>query len=301
MTFNQINYFLAVADQLSFTKAAASLFVTQSTLSRSIAALENEIGAPLLHRDFHTVTLTAAGEILYKEMKATMRSINATISRVQAAGKASTDRFVLGILEGQSVEEDVLFAIRNLSDKFPHLNVDIRRMYHSQIVEEILSCRLDIAQTIISDQTVLDDSLDCLTLRNLSNFLLAQKKDPVLQGDFSITSLRGRNLIVPENIHPGLSAAIQELQSTGISMNIKRAPDLETQSLWMEAGMGVYIGNENSVIYTSIPFRPINAVPMPELPKNKEVLIWNRHAHPNILEDFLSFIRANINYQESSF
>jgi len=69
MTFNQINYFLAVADQLNFTKAAASLFVTQSTLSRSIAALEEEIGTPLLYRDFHAVKLTPAGEILHIEMK----------------------------------------------------------------------------------------------------------------------------------------------------------------------------------------------------------------------------------------
>ena len=41
MTFNQINYFLNVAKHLSFTKAASSLFITQSTLSRSIASLED--------------------------------------------------------------------------------------------------------------------------------------------------------------------------------------------------------------------------------------------------------------------
>ena len=52
MTFNQINYFLNVAKHLSFTKAASSLFITQSTLSRSIASLEDELGVVLLKRDF---------------------------------------------------------------------------------------------------------------------------------------------------------------------------------------------------------------------------------------------------------
>lgn len=53
MTFNQINYFLTIAKHLNFTQAASELFVAQSTLSRSMAALEAEIGVKLLQRDFH--------------------------------------------------------------------------------------------------------------------------------------------------------------------------------------------------------------------------------------------------------
>ena len=69
MTFNQINYFLTIAKHLNFTQAASELFVAQSTLSRSMAALEAEIGVKLLQRDFHNVTLTAAGELMYCEME----------------------------------------------------------------------------------------------------------------------------------------------------------------------------------------------------------------------------------------
>ena len=64
MTFNQINYFLNVAKHLSFTKAASSLFITQSTLSRSIASLEDELGVVLLKRDFHNLSLTPARAVL---------------------------------------------------------------------------------------------------------------------------------------------------------------------------------------------------------------------------------------------
>lgn len=294
MTFNQINYFLEVADQLNFTKAAASLFVTQSTLSRSIAALESEIGATLLRRDFHTVSLTSAGEVFAKEMRPIMRSINAVIRRVQAMDETS-DQFVLGILEGQSVESNILFAIRNLSDKIPSLSVDIRRTSHSKLMDELLACKLNVVQTVISENTVLDDALDCFRLREVNTYLLAQRNDPILHAPFDPAALRDRILIVPEEIHPELADVVAALARSGITMRMKDAPDLETQSLWMEAGMGIYFGNDDSVIYTSRSFRPIGAVRMDGLPRNYEVLVWNKNCFPQVLEDFLSFIRMNLN------
>lgn len=83
MTFNQINYFLNVAKHLSFTKAASSLFITQSTLSRSIASLEDELGVVLLKRDFHNLSLTPAGELFYQEMDGIMESVQDILMRVQ--------------------------------------------------------------------------------------------------------------------------------------------------------------------------------------------------------------------------
>lgn len=84
MTFNQINYFLTIAKHLNFTQAASELFVAQSTLSRSMAVLEAEIGVKLLQRDFHNVTLTAAGELMYCEMEKIMAEIGIVVHRVQA-------------------------------------------------------------------------------------------------------------------------------------------------------------------------------------------------------------------------
>lgn len=75
MTFNQINYFLTIAKHLNFTQAASELFVAQSTLSRSMAALEAEIGVKLLQRDFHNVTLTAAGELCTAKWKKLWRKL----------------------------------------------------------------------------------------------------------------------------------------------------------------------------------------------------------------------------------
>jgi LysR family transcriptional regulator, benzoate and cis,cis-muconate-responsive activator of ben and cat genes len=60
----QLMSFVKVAEERSFTKAAQRLFITKSSLSRRIRDLENELGAPLLHRGYHTNELTPAGEAL---------------------------------------------------------------------------------------------------------------------------------------------------------------------------------------------------------------------------------------------
>jgi DNA-binding transcriptional LysR family regulator len=62
MTFNQIMYFVAIAKQKKFSHAAANLFISQSSLSKQIKAIENELGTALFFRNNHQIELTEAGK-----------------------------------------------------------------------------------------------------------------------------------------------------------------------------------------------------------------------------------------------
>ena len=64
MELEQLRIFCTVAACRSFTRAAGQLFVSHSTTSRAVSALERELGVPLLVRDRHTVALTPAGQTL---------------------------------------------------------------------------------------------------------------------------------------------------------------------------------------------------------------------------------------------
>ena len=64
MEFRVLKYFLTVAREENMTRAAEALYITQPTLSRQIAELEEELGTPLFVRGYRSVTLTDAGVLL---------------------------------------------------------------------------------------------------------------------------------------------------------------------------------------------------------------------------------------------
>jgi epsilon-lactone hydrolase len=78
--------FVAVADELSFSRAALRLYLTQPTLSRQIRALEKRVGCDLLRRDTHTVELTLAGEALLASARQLLAGLDEAITAARALG-----------------------------------------------------------------------------------------------------------------------------------------------------------------------------------------------------------------------
>lgn len=86
MNFEQLRIFLSVVELQSFTKAADALYISHSTTSRNVAALEESLGVRLLMRDNRSAKLTPAGEILYQEGVKLMRKIESIEGAVRNAG-----------------------------------------------------------------------------------------------------------------------------------------------------------------------------------------------------------------------
>jgi len=88
MKWENIDYFLAVSEHRNFSRAAEALFMTQSALSKQIAAMEEELGIRLFERDNKRVSLSPAGEYLLKESK----KINARIQNSLLEAQKIQDR-----------------------------------------------------------------------------------------------------------------------------------------------------------------------------------------------------------------
>jgi DNA-binding transcriptional LysR family regulator len=86
MELRHLQFFVAVAEELSFTRASRRLHVVQSGVSSAIQGLERELGAPLFDRDRHRVALTDAGLALLPEARATLAAAQA--ARVAVVGFA---------------------------------------------------------------------------------------------------------------------------------------------------------------------------------------------------------------------
>jgi DNA-binding transcriptional LysR family regulator len=92
----QLRYFVGVAEELSFSRAAERLYVSQPALSEAIRRLEDELGAQLLRRTSRSVALTGAGEVLLEEARDLLARLDAAVARVQRAARGEVGRLRVG-------------------------------------------------------------------------------------------------------------------------------------------------------------------------------------------------------------
>ncbi|MEU0941396.1 LysR family transcriptional regulator [Streptomyces canus] len=99
MEIRELRYFVAVAEELHFGKAAQRLEMAQPPLSRAIARLERQLAVPLLERTSRRVTLTEAGAVLLSEARSILSAVAAAERRTQQAAQ-SRPRLVLAVKSG---------------------------------------------------------------------------------------------------------------------------------------------------------------------------------------------------------
>ena len=119
----KLRYFVAVAERLHFRNAAEELHLAQPALSRSISALERELGATLFERDRRSVALTAAGRQLLDDARPLLAAADAARRRVQRAGRGA-HHLVVGFRAGILVTP----AVRAFTAEHADVSVEVERL-----------------------------------------------------------------------------------------------------------------------------------------------------------------------------
>lgn len=96
----QLRYFVAVAEELHFRRAAERLFISTPTLSQQIRAIEREVGGPLLLRGSQGVELTAAGEVLLKTARGVLEAAEVALRETRMVANPERSVFRLGVVNG---------------------------------------------------------------------------------------------------------------------------------------------------------------------------------------------------------
>jgi LysR family transcriptional regulator, benzoate and cis,cis-muconate-responsive activator of ben and cat genes len=100
MDIRQLQYFIAVAEEGGFRRAAARLNITQPPLSLQIQALERSIGVALFDRGGHKIKLTSAGEALLRRSRAIVEAIGNARQETLRVGRGEVGRLVVGVMSG---------------------------------------------------------------------------------------------------------------------------------------------------------------------------------------------------------
>jgi DNA-binding transcriptional LysR family regulator len=124
MEHRQLRYFVAVAEELSFSRGAARAGVSQPPLSRQIANLEAELGTRLLDRNKHGVRLTESGKVFYAEAIKTLAAIERTVHMTQRAARGQTGSLSLGF-GGSAAYTFAPSVLRKFRDLYPGVELSL--------------------------------------------------------------------------------------------------------------------------------------------------------------------------------
>jgi DNA-binding transcriptional LysR family regulator len=139
LDLRKVRYFVAVAEQLNFGRAAVSLHIAQPVLTRQIRALENELHAALFLRDRRRVELTEAGRQLLSDAPGLLAGAAAAQLRVGRAAHG-TGTFVVGFMPGLIVTGPV----KAFGAAHPEISVEVLRTSWDDQIAVILDGRVDV-------------------------------------------------------------------------------------------------------------------------------------------------------------
>ena len=175
MELRQLEYFLAVADECHFTRAARRMHVSQSGLSASIRALEVELGAPLFLRTTRQVELTQAGRALLPEARRALGSISSARDAVAAVQGLLRGTLSVGSLQCLHVVH-LPAVLSRFHEIHPGVEIRMRQSGNAELVEEVRAGRLDLA--FVTRQPKIADDLRVSTLASEPLVLACAPESP---------------------------------------------------------------------------------------------------------------------------
>lgn len=209
MELRHLRNFAALAEDRSFTRAAARLHLSQPGLSTQIQALEREVGVTLVDRSNRTVTLTAAGEVLLAEARRVLEGLDDTVELLQRTGRAEVGRLTVGFVP--SAATTVLpEAVRRFGAEHPGVVTRLREMTPDDLVHALHDASIDLAMMF---RPFDDDSLHTQLLHRERFVLAVPDSHPLSRRRrVAVAALRDEAFVLPaRHGRPGLHGRIMEV------------------------------------------------------------------------------------------
>lgn len=246
MNLNQLRYFVSVAESGSFTKAAASHFISQTAITQQIHALEENVGTRLLNRNSRPVSLTPAGRVLLKEAREILSRMDAALTRTREASTGLEGELRLGYTKGYE-HSDLPRHLRDFHREYPNVLVSCYRCDTDALAAGVINGEYDVIFTWDSTNLLKEEAL-CLRVMEQVPLRVALYANHPLAGRSVLTrkDLKQENILFMSPSGTGDSFGdafyIRLYQQAGYQPNILiRSNDMESILMMVAAEEGISI------------------------------------------------------------
>ena len=240
MELRQLRYFLAIADEGNFSRAAERLRISQPPLSTQIKSLEEELGVTLFNRSNRGVSLTAAGAVFAEETRAVLARLEHAKSRTLQTDRGDVGLLSIGFV---SIADYSILppTLKSFRTHFPLVEVELHELTTDAQVRELRAGRLDLGiglapvdEPDLEFEVVLHEEL----LLAIPTSHYAAKK----VGAVDLRTLAKENFIIPpRELAPGLyDLILSHCRSFGFTPRItQHARQMQTVIGLVSSGMGI--------------------------------------------------------------
>lgn len=271
MDLRQLRYYLAVAENLHFRKAAEIVHLSQPALTLQVRALEEELGVLLLQRDRHKTSLTAAGEVLREEARALLAAAERAAERTKRAARGQVGLLKIAFISTAAAR--VLPSLISVyREQHPEVELELRNILTAAQLVAIQNRQIDIG--LVRLPISASDSIEFFPVHREPFVVLLPSVHPLAKKrQLHLRDLRDSNFVMYARQHaPGFHDQILGiLNRAGFSPRItQEAGEMYTLVSLVSVGIGVTVA-PGSVENYQIPGIVIRKCP--ELDEESEIAI----------------------------
>ncbi|MDI1314077.1 LysR substrate-binding domain-containing protein [Prosthecobacter sp.] len=287
MELRHLRYFQAVAEELSFSRAARRLRIAQPALSRAVQEMERELDTQLIERERRSPRLTPAGAVLLHETGLILDRLEESLRRVRRTAKGEEGELRLGYI-GPPTRTFLARLLKEYGKRFPRVTVILEERTPERVWEMVSKGRLSVGLTrpVLAHEVL---GLQTLLLRE-EKFCAAVPKDHAWAKlpSLSWRKLAGAPLIIlarreGAGSHDAIHAACE---AAGVVPRVKHTPSLiGTIMQYVESGAGIGIVPESTASknLVLIPLKPQQTIPL--------VMVWAKEGDDPAVVAFRDLVK----------
>jgi DNA-binding transcriptional LysR family regulator len=284
-----LRYFVTVAEELHFGRAATRLSIVQPSLSQQIRQLEDELGFPLFYRTKRSVELTDAGKVFLPEAQHILAQVREAKRTAQRAYRGEVGRLVVGYTSSSTY--DVLPMMLSVyRERFPDVEVALRELTTQEqlraLEEEYIQVgllRLPISAPMVNVEVVRREPIVCVL----------PEEHPLARREQVAVSLLADEPFVLQSSHRGAGYYVQLMKlclASGFSPNvIQEVTEIHTIVSLVAAGMGVSLVplSARNIRSEGVVYRELEGTAT----LTEMAVAWPRNSRSAIVQNFLAVAR----------
>jgi DNA-binding transcriptional LysR family regulator len=290
MELRHLRYFVAVAEELNFSRAAQRLHIAQPALSNQIKALENELGVQLLERTRRIVRLTEAGKTLLADARPLLADAQTVELHARGAQKGETGTIHIGYVL-TAANAQLASIVKAFRQSYPGVEPDLAQLATGAQIVGLKNRRLDVG---FVRPPVNAPELETEVIGEEKMVVAVASGDPLARKKrLTWQDLNGRTVL---SVHPSVANYYYEsfyavCRQHKVKLSVGPYSQDIHSSLWLvSTGYGITLTTESAREFasSSLTFRDLPA----DGPSIQTLLAWRRDNLSPILANFLHTVRS---------